>query len=300
MSTQDLDSITTACAKSLEDFERDYMPPRSSYAFYTTSPKSPDGLAKSYKLSLYKAGTLRPQDLTACLNLIEKTSGRHYRRSKQGWNGKRKRREMELFDLRYLVVRGVRPQPVIGGEWEDVDEDVCVEEGDKGEEEERDDGEAREEEKEMIVQEHGEEEGEGEIKGFMSFMPTFEDRLKVIYLYEIHLSEELRGTGLGIHLMSLLTSIARAIPGVEKTMLTCFTANEEALSFYKKLGYEKDEYSPEPKRLKGGKAVESDYVILSRGVEREVGGEMRKGGGREEGETREPGTGKRKRGSDGT
>ncbi|APA07233.1 hypothetical protein SS1G_04033 [Sclerotinia sclerotiorum 1980 UF-70] len=266
MSTQDLDldPITTACAKSLEDFERDYMPPRSSYALYTPPPKK-DVPAKSYKIDLYKADTLHAKDLTACLNLIEKTSGRHYRGSKLGWNGMRKRREMGLLDLRYLVVR----ESVGGGAWEDVDEgeDVCI-------------GEAGEEEKGMIVQEqeHGKEKREGEIKGFMSFMPTFEDGFKVIYLYEIHLPEELRSTGLGTHLMTLLTSISRAIPGVEKIMLTCFVANKEALGFYKKFGFEIDEYSPEPKRLKGGRLVQSDYVILSRRVE----GEGVEGGGERE------------------
>ena len=90
--------------------------------------------------------------------------------------------------------------------------------------------------------------------------------------------------------MSLLASIARAIPGVEKTMLTCFTANEAALKFYKKLGYEKDEYSPEPKRLKGGKVLENDYVILSKRVERT--GDERVGG---EEDSKEVGVGKGKR-----
>lgn len=69
--------------------------------------------------------------------------------------------------------------------------------------------------------------------------------------------------------MNLLAHIAHAIPIVAKIMLTCFTANESALGFYKKLGYEKDECSPEPRKLKGGKRVECDYVILSRKVRRE-------------------------------
>lgn len=80
-------------------------------------------------------------------------------------------------------------------------------------------------------------------------------KISPIALYHASIQEDTnarQSTGLGTHLMSLLASIARAIPGVEKTMLTCFTANEAALKFYKKLGYEKDEYSPEPKRLKGG------------------------------------------------
>ncbi|QSZ30851.1 hypothetical protein DSL72_000409 [Monilinia vaccinii-corymbosi] len=253
--------VATACAKSLEDFERDYMPPRSSYARYATSPASSEEPGKSYKIGLYTPKTLPPDDLTACLKLVERTSGRHYRESRQGWNVRRKRGEMGLWDLRYLVVRegggschGTGPGE---GEWEDLaigegrDGEGDVEEGAEGE---------GEEENESIVEDG--EEGEGEIKGFMSFMPTFEDGMMVLYLYELHLVDELRGTGLGTHLMSLLASIAHAIPGVQKTMLTCFTANEAALSFYKKLGYGKDEYSPEPKRLKGGRVVESDYVIL--------------------------------------
>ncbi|TGO56958.1 hypothetical protein BCON_0071g00120 [Botryotinia convoluta] len=282
MSTSD--SIAIACAKSLEDFERDYMPPRPSYALYNTSPKSEDEEVKSYKLGLYKPSTLRREDLTACLELVEMTSGKHYRESKGGWNGRRKRREMELWDLRYLVVREVGVGIGEGeGEWED-DKD---EDGDTEGEENR--GDSEEVKEEIILEERGEEgEGGGEIKGFMSFMPTFEDGIKVVYLYEIHLMDELRGTGLGTHLMSLLTNIARAIPGVEKTMLTCYTANEAALKFYRKLGYEKDEYSPEPKRLKGGKVLESDYVILSKRVE---------GTGEEvEGKEVEIGKGKRKRG----
>ncbi|TGO21770.1 hypothetical protein BPAE_0201g00080 [Botrytis paeoniae] len=263
-------SIAIACAKSLEDFERDYMPPRSAYALYNTSPKSEDVAVKSYKLGLYKPSTLRREDLTACLELVEKTSGKHYRESKGGWNERRKRKEMELWDLRYLVVREVG---VGNGE---------------GEENRGDSEEVKEE---MIVEERGEGgEGEEEIKGFMSIMPTFEDGIKVVYLYEIHLMDELRGTGLGTHLMSLLTNIARAIPGVEKTMLTCYMANEAALKFYMKLGYEKDEYSPESKRLKGGKVLESDYVILSKRVER-TGEEVES-----KEEEKEVGKGKRKRG----
>ncbi|KAF7905948.1 hypothetical protein EAF00_000227 [Botryotinia globosa] len=281
MSTSD--SITIACAKSLEDFERDYMPPRSSYALYNTSPKSEDEAVKSYKLGLYKPSTLRREDLTACLELVEKTSGKHYRESRGGWNERRKRKEMELWDLRYLVVREVDLGVCEGeGDWED-DED---EDGDgEGKENLGDSEKVREE---IIVEESGEEgESEREIKGFMSFMPTFEDGIKVLYLYEIHLMDELRGTGLGTHLMSIFTNIACAIPGVEKTMLTCYTANEAALKFYRKLGYEKDEYSPEPKRLKGGKVLESDYVILSKRVEGMGDGE--------EGEEVEIVKGKRKR-----
>lgn len=116
---------------------------------------------------------LRREDLTACLELVEKTSGKHYRESRGGWNGRRKRKEMELWDLRYLVVREVGAGICEGkenpGDSEKVKEEIAVEECGEG----------------------GED--DGEIKGFMSFMPTFEDGIKVVYLYEIHLMDELRG-----------------------------------------------------------------------------------------------------------
>lgn len=175
---------------------------RSSYAVYNTSPKSEGGAVKSYKLSLYQPSTLRPQDLTACLKLVEKTSGKHYRESKDGWSGKKKRKEMELWDLKYVVVREVGRGIVEGeGDWEDEEEDEGGNEEGKGEE---NSGHSKEMKKEIIVEESGEErEGEGEIKGFMSLMPTFEDGIKVVYLYEIHLIDELRGS---VSLFLLLTS----------------------------------------------------------------------------------------------
>ncbi|KAI6769891.1 hypothetical protein HG530_004520 [Fusarium avenaceum] len=104
----------------------------------------------------------------------------------------------------------------------------------------------------------------GEIKGFTSFMPTFENHEPVIYCYEIHLKPELQGTGLGKKLMSYYTDVAENIPTVEKAMLTCFVSNESALKFYEKLGFTKDDYSPRERKLRGGKVVVPDYVILSR------------------------------------
>lgn len=115
---------------------------------------------------------------------MEKTSGRHYRDSRQGWSSKRKRSEMGLWDLRYLVIREVDHEEVEGGEGQWVD----VERGGDGE-----DVKGEEMEKETIVGKIEEKEGNGEIKGFVSFMPTFEDGIPVLYLYEIHLEDSLRG-----------------------------------------------------------------------------------------------------------
>jgi RimJ/RimL family protein N-acetyltransferase len=66
--------------------------------------------------------------------------------------------------------------------------------------------------------------------------------------------------------MSLIQHVAEKISGVEKVMLTCFTANAAARRFYERLGYELDEYSPQPRVMRGGKKVLADYLILSRDV----------------------------------
>ncbi|KAL1835768.1 hypothetical protein VTJ49DRAFT_6098 [Mycothermus thermophilus] len=105
------------------------------------------------------------------------------------------------------------------------------------------------------------------LRGFTSLMPTYEEGQPVIYCYEIHLHPEVQGTGLGTLLMSFHATIASNLPTVNKVMLTCFLSNTTALEFYRKLGFEKDEISPEPRALRGRKTKEPDYVILSKLVQ---------------------------------
>ncbi|PBP26814.1 hypothetical protein BUE80_DR002246 [Diplocarpon rosae] len=102
------------------------------------------------------------------------------------------------------------------------------------------------------------------VAGFVSFMPTFEDNIAVLYCYEIHLSSGLRGTGFGTTLMGYLVTIGQRIPETKKVMLTVFTRNERAANFYSKLGFSKDEYSPPPRILRNGSKVEAEYMILSK------------------------------------
>ncbi|KAL2268218.1 hypothetical protein VTJ83DRAFT_3064 [Remersonia thermophila] len=104
----------------------------------------------------------------------------------------------------------------------------------------------------------------GAVRGFTSLMPTYEEGEPVIYCYEIHLHSELQGTGLGKLLMSFHTTIAQHLPPINKVMLTCFLSNARGLAFYRKLGFDKDDISPEPRVLRGGKTREPDYVILSK------------------------------------
>lgn len=66
--------------------------------------------------------------------------------------------------------------------------------------------------------------------------------------------------------MAYHESVAVNTPPIEKVMLTCFLSNENALKFYQKLGFVKDDVSPVPRKLRGGKIVDPDYVILSKVV----------------------------------
>lgn len=77
----------------------------------------------------------------ACFKLIESTSSVDYKKSKDGWKPRSKRKEMALLDLKYFLLKNK----------------------------------------------------EGVIEGFCSFMPTYEDGIAVIYLYEIHLGKVLQG-----------------------------------------------------------------------------------------------------------
>jgi ribosomal protein S18 acetylase RimI-like enzyme len=106
----------------------------------------------------------------------------------------------------------------------------------------------------------------GEVLGFVSFMftyddPPHEDR-QVVYLYEIHLHEHLRGMRLGSKLVAFVEKAARQA-GISKTMLTVFAANSRARGWYEKLGYGRDACSPED-RVVRSRVVAADYVIMSK------------------------------------
>ncbi len=75
-------------------------------------------------------------------------------------------------------------------------------------------------------------------------------------------------TGLGTKLMGHLETTGRNIGETEKVMLSCFTRNVRGIRFYDKLGFEKDEYSPESRILRDGTKVEADYIILSKQIQR--------------------------------
>ncbi|KAH7156295.1 acyl-CoA N-acyltransferase [Dactylonectria macrodidyma] len=200
--------IETANNTSDADFLNEYVKPSSGSWPQWTHP----GTRAAYALSLSGPGDLCDEELDACFNLVDETSGADYRNSSFGWHVAVKKKEMRSPDLRYILVK----------------------------------------------------DADSIIKGFTSLMPTFENHEPVVYCYEIHLKPELQGTGLGTQLMGYLVAIAENIPTVEKVMLTCFVSNTAGLKFYEKLGFDKDDHSPRERKLRGGKTVVPDYVILSR------------------------------------
>ena len=178
---------------------------------------APPESAAQYLIRFTTASAIEPEDLERCLTLVERTSGAAYRNSNIGWSATKKRAEMKLPDMKYLLFTtnegfaGYSPSYRI--------QVVC------------------------------------------SFMLTYEDGNPVIYIYEIHMKPKLRGRGVGQKLMGMVEDIGRDA-GVKKSMLTVFMCNVSGRSWYERMGYMVDEFSPSPRVLRGGKVKEPDYVIL--------------------------------------
>lgn len=99
---------------------------------------------------------MEENEIEACFDIVERTSGKDYRGASCGWHPEAKRAEMRSPGLRYLVVTT-----------------------DQGQENASDRSAA------------GQAGGGGAIRAFTSFMPTFEDNQPVVYCYEIHLLPEM-------------------------------------------------------------------------------------------------------------
>ena len=52
---------------------------------------------------------------------------------------------------------------------------------------------------------------DGEVKGFTSLMPTYEDDLPVLYCYEIHLEDELQGYVICLGVSHFLTCMLNGV-----------------------------------------------------------------------------------------
>lgn len=162
--------------------------------------------------------------LERCFGLIQESSADDYAASEIKWSPTKKRKEMLLPDMRYLVVsEPSHSTSHIPGMLPAASKPL----------------------------------------GFVSFMITYEDGYEVIYVYEIHLAVELRSLGIGKILMNMVESIGRRA-AIEKCMLTVFKSNKKAVKWYQHCGYSVDDFSPGPRVLRNGSVKEASYLILSK------------------------------------
>lgn len=194
----------------LETLRSDYLFPGRTFTNFVHPHNELE-----YAITLETSASISPTDMKACFRLVQETSAEYYRSSSGKWTPSNKKNEMRLPDLRYLLVKRVSPietNVTHQEHFESIGKPTTCDDVIK-------------------VQENGRD--KSPVEAFLSFMFTYEDGCEVVYCYEIHLSASLRGCGLGSRLMSLMETAGRSI-GVEKTMLTVFLANQEALRFYSK------------------------------------------------------------------
>ncbi|OJD19927.1 hypothetical protein AJ78_00121 [Emergomyces pasteurianus Ep9510] len=236
--------VETVNALPLEEFINRYVPPRIE-DFLISVPSQistifDHGQYGTYSIEIHSSSSIPKTDLESCFLLVKLTSSEMYKHSTTGWSPAKKKNEMKLLDMRYLLlVRSTSPN---------IADDT------KSEPQNTPD-------KKKLRHEPGRR----ELGGFLSFMVTYEDEIEVLYCYEIHLAPELQHRGLGKILLGYYEEIGRNI-GLHKVMLTVFKANESAIRFYERLGYKEDEFSPKPMKLRNGHIREYDYMILSKAL----------------------------------
>lgn len=239
-----------ASSKPLPLVERTNKLPLEQFISYYVSPSTSEShVPDDITLDIYSAHSIPAEDFEACFRLVELTSEENYSGSSVGWSPSKKRKEMKLPDMRYLILRRSSSKT-----------------------------------NDSTGETEGSVESSSRLKvlGFLSLMVTYEDGKEVIYCYEIHLLPAAQGQGFGKLLMGRLEDIGRRI-GLEKAMLTAFKSNPRALQFYGRLGYSMDEYSPQPRILRNGTMKEPDYLILSKPL-REVYPDVKQGAHTQDGD----------------
>jgi ribosomal protein S18 acetylase RimI-like enzyme len=188
---------------------------------------------RALRFELKRSTKMSNSELAACFDLISKTSEQDYRSSSRGWDPDYKLEEMSDREMMYFLVR--QAEGYIGVD-SVSDSDASAHHA-------------------------------GAILGFMSFKLEPEDEelnlmRPVLYLYEIHLDDRLRGQSLGGTMINWAISQARLVR-ISKMMLTVFTVNENARRLYDREGFTKDGISPED-RVTRRKVIKADYIIMSK------------------------------------
>jgi len=85
--------------------------------------------------------------------------------------------------------------------------------------------------------------GGGEKVGFASGLFDLEQGVPVFYLFEVMVTKAMQAKGLGNKLMDVFEMVGAAAK-MPTSILTCFTANKKAQSFFERRGYTVSEHSP--------------------------------------------------------
>jgi hypothetical protein len=94
-----MDYVDVSNKKPLSSFVTDYLPQGHWESW--TNPKT----NQVYEVTLSTSTALSDSDFESCFRLIEFTSSEDYRRSKDGWKPRAKKKEMRLLDLKYFLVK---------------------------------------------------------------------------------------------------------------------------------------------------------------------------------------------------
>jgi len=92
--------IDLANKKDLNAFISSHLPPQNHWASWT-HPKTNE----VYQVTLSTAQDLLDEDFEACFRLVEYTSSDDYKKSKDGWKPRAKKKEMRLLDLKYFLAK---------------------------------------------------------------------------------------------------------------------------------------------------------------------------------------------------
>ncbi|KAI1916989.1 N alpha-acetyl-transferase [Ophidiomyces ophidiicola] len=231
--------VETVNSLPLNEFIDRYVPPCTihiqpaqdngdDYQEEKQTPRINSDDSQGYSIQIYTSSTIPKTHFDACFSLIKLTSAETYKNSRNGWSPAKKKAEMKLPDMCYLLLM-------------------------------------RKPNGSNKLKEHMAPLGDDDLGGFLSFMTTYEDGLPVLYCYEIHLAPKLQRKGVGNKMMRIYENIGRNI-GLEKAMLTVYKSNINGLKFYEQLGFVEDESSPRPMMLRNGHAMNFDYMILSKSL----------------------------------
>jgi ribosomal protein S18 acetylase RimI-like enzyme len=229
-----------------DEFRETYLP---ASQLTINSPKLSDA---SFCIDFYFAETIPTSVFRKCYDLLRFTSEIHYRNSSRGWYPNDKKAEMKYKDMKYLIVRR-------------HGEDLLKTSSGSSE--------SNPLKRSIFKKSSDDKVNPEEVHGFgyLSFQLDDDNtadpkvRVPVLYVYEIHLGDGLRGLGIGKHLMRITEHIAKET-GMDKVILSVFTTNENAEQFYRSMGYITDETSPPSRKLRRGKVVEPDWKALSLAV----------------------------------